>query len=253
MAPMKVQVWGSRGMLGAKVVRQAAAAGHTVLTGLERIERAEVRHIFGDVVINCAGVTSQRISHSWTSFMWANAVGPHNLAQMVQQTGARLIHVSTDCVFEGHGPHNEEAVPDADGAYARSKRAGEVTYGQHLTVRTSFVGFGSRGLIHELQTRNEVAVSNELLWTGHTVDTVAAFLVWLVDNPHVMGLLHMPGTGQTRFTLARDLRARWDLPARLKRDDRFVADRRLSSIYWAKLGLPILPPFDVQLETMRGP
>lgn len=243
-------------MLGCRVVEAAIAAGHTVFPGTGRIELISSVGVHPDteVIINCAGLTKQRVSvFPWVAFMTTNALGPHNLALQAEQGGARLIHVSTDCVFEGRGPHLEDGIPDAADVYAISKRAGEVVYGPHLTVRTSFVGFEGRGLLHDLQTLRSVSVSRNLLWSGHTVDTIADVLVMLATLPYLAGMLHIPGTHQNRYTLARDLKARWSLPAQLDRDDEFVADRRLNSDRWRYYGLPDLPTFDEQLGTMRGP
>lgn len=249
---MRLQVFGYTGMLGQAVVRAARAAGHTVLMRKTRIEMVWQHDVQAPTVLNCAGLTKQHDS-TYVDFMNANAYGPYNLAEACDNVGARLIHISTDCVFEGVGPHTEKSAPDATDIYAISKRAGEVTYGPHLTLRTSFVGFGPRGLLHDLQTQSSVRVSRNLLWTGHTVDTIAQLLVSLVDRPHVVGLVHIPGTEQNRYTLACNLKTRWQLPAVLEQDDGFVADRRLTSDRWECLGLPTLPPFNEQLTTMRGP
>lgn len=249
---MDIQVWGSKGMLGQAVMRAASAAGHTVLEGVGILEKVGTRQILAETIINCAGMTKQRELPAYL-VVSANSVGPHRLARIADLMGARVIHMSTDCVFEWGGPHDETTIPDAADMYALAKRAGELLTGPHLTVRSSFVGFGSRGLLHDLTTRDRVTVSQNLLWSGHTVDVVALTLVWMAEHPHVTGLLHMPGTFQSRYTLARDLKARWDCKAVLERDDSFVADRRLTSGKWAYLGCPTLPPFEEQLETMWGP
>ena len=250
---MNIQVIGFRGMLGRAVCVAAATAGHTVLAeDVGPIELAMPEKILAPIVINCAGMVKQQ--HTSTHLMMAaNAVGPHRLAAVCEIMRARLIHVSTDCVFQGGGPHDEGDIPDADGPYALSKRAGEVIDPPHLTLRTSFVGFGRFGLIHDLITKRAVVVSQSLLWTGHTVDTVAQLLVWCAEHPEIAGLIHVPGDEQTRYTLARDLKARWKLPAKLVRDDGFVADRRLTSGKWGYLNMPTLPPFEQQLMDMRRP
>jgi len=249
---MKLQIFGSTGMLGQMVIREALASGHSIHTGMGRIEAVTAEKIEGDVVINCAGIVKQRKTRI-SRLMLANAVGPHKLAEEADTRGLRIIHISTDCVFAGGGPHYEFDAPDAQDAYALSKHAGEVTYGPHVTLRTSFVGFGAHGLIHDLQTLKRVSVSQNLLWTGHTVDTVAKAIIWIVERPQVTGLIHMPGTEQNRYTLARDLKAKWNFPAKLDKDDGFAADRRLASGKWDFMGLPSIPSFEEQLDTMAGP
>lgn len=225
-------------------------AGLTVVPGTGSLETVFADRIQGNVIVNCAGITKQR-KVPRSTYIGANSFGPHKLAEAADERGVRLIHVSTDCVFNSGGPNYEHNTPDGADIYALSKLAGEVTYGAHLTVRTSFVGFGPRGLIHDLQTRPSVEVSNNLHWSGHTVDTVAELLIALIGRPQIAGLLHIPGTFQTRYTLARDLKARWGFSAELDRNDDFHADRRLASGKWAYYGLPTPPLFITQLETME--
>ena len=78
-------------------------------------------------------------------------------------------------------------------------------------------------------------------------------LVILAERPEIDGLLHIPGEFQTRYELCMKLAAYLMCGAQVVRDDNFHADRRLVSIRWSGLGLPELPSFAAQLETMRRP
>jgi len=249
---MKIQVVGHRGMLGSSVTRAVQARGHDLAVRDLNIETVMVGQIDAPTVINCAGLVKQR-QYPASRFMAVNAVGPHRLAEACDLVGARLIHVSTDCVFQGPGPHDEWDAVDCEDEYARSKFAGEVYRQPHLTIRTSFVGFGTRGLIAALQSREPQRASDRLLWSGHTVDAVADVLVTLAERPDVIGLLHIPGEFQSRYELCVKLATYLMCGAQVIRDDTFVADRRLVSIRWQALGLPELPSFDQQLEVMRHP
>lgn len=244
---MKLQVFGQSGMLGGAVVKAALRRGHLVDSNQSDLEIVMPGHIHAPIVINCAGLVKQR-QYKPSRFMVVNAVGPHRLAEACDAAGARLIHVSTDCVFSQPGPHCECSAPDADDYYARSKLAGEVIRTPHLTVRTSFVGFGSRGLIADLLNGQTVRASNRLLWSGHTVDTVADALISLAEMD-VSGLLHIPGEFQTRWALCNTLK-RYLGAGLIMRDDEFRADRRLMSDRWP---LGELPSFAAQLEQMERP
>jgi dTDP-4-dehydrorhamnose reductase len=246
---MKIQVFGPSGMLGSSVVKAVTRRGHELSPHYADLEVVTASHIDGAVVINCAGLVKQR-QYPASRFMMVNAVGPHRLAEACDKVGARLIHVSTDCVFQGPGPHHEWDGVDCEDEYGQSKFAGEVYRFPHLTVRTSFVGFSVRGLLADLQGDKPVRASNRLLWSGHTVDTVADALVALAEDQRSMGLLHLPGEFQTRWELCQKLRQRFDLPATIIRDDEYEADRRLISDYWT---LPELPSFAAQLEVMERP
>lgn len=99
------------------------------------------------VVINCVGMVKQLIqSNDALSSIAINSELPHRLATLCLMSGARLIHVSTDCVFSGHkGNYSETDPADAEDLYGRSKLLGEVAYPHTITLRTSIIG-------HELQS-----------------------------------------------------------------------------------------------------
>jgi dTDP-4-dehydrorhamnose reductase len=93
-------------------------------------------------VVNAVGVVKQRAEgKDPLPNLQVNAVFPHQLAAMCQATGARLVHLSTDCVFSGRkGGYTEDDVPDAEDLYGRSKLLGELRQGGCLTLRTSMIG-----------------------------------------------------------------------------------------------------------------
>lgn len=97
-----------------------------------------------DVVVNCIGLVKQlREANRPRAAIRLNALFPHEVAEACAAHGARLIHVSTDCVFSGDLPlgsrYTEDAAPDPADLYGRSKLLGEVG-APCLTVRTSIIG-----------------------------------------------------------------------------------------------------------------
>jgi dTDP-4-dehydrorhamnose reductase len=212
-----------------------------------------------DIVINCAGLVPQQSSMP-AEMMRVNGYGPWNLADWCDQIGARLIHVSTDCVFDGSvympddKPHFEGEPPQPATPYGYSKLAGEIRGDSHLTVRTSFVGFGERGLIAELKQcaeKNEpYRASKNLYSTIHTTRFVAEALVMLAEK-EITGLLHIPGETMTRLDLVRSLTGALDIEPQWARGYEPEIDRRLGSERWEREGLPDLPSFEWQLEWLR--
>ena len=95
-----------------------------------------------DVVINCIGVVKQRASRiSDDEMNQINALFPHELVKVSNSCGARMIHISTDCVFSGNrGDYVETDFPDPVDVYGSSKLAGEIVDDRNLTIRTSHVG-----------------------------------------------------------------------------------------------------------------
>lgn len=102
-----------------------------------------------DVVVNCVGVIKQLgAAKDPLIAVPLNTLLPHRLARAAALVGARLVHVSTDCVFSGTiGNYTESMLPDADDLYGRSKLLGEVDYPNAITLRTSIIG-------REIGTRN---------------------------------------------------------------------------------------------------
>jgi len=251
---MKIQVIGARGMLGSAVMQAVHDAGHEPIGAF--YGDINTCAVLGAVVINCAGVVKQRTELPDSYFVMVNSYGPQRLAEACDGIGSRLIQISTDCVFAGPGPHSESDAPDGRGIYAVSKLAGEVTRTPHLTIRTSFVGFGKRGLIHDLFEKRGQTLSApaRMEWTGHTAPQIAALLVHLAANrPDVTGLLHVPARPISRADLVRRLSAAFSLNITVELVEGPADDRRLISKRWEALALPKLPPFAEQLGQMPIP
>ena len=172
---MKVLVLGVSGMLGNTVFRyfsedaryqifgSARSGGvrrsfsqslaEKILVGVDVENQDSLALLFSkvkpDVVINCIGLIKQLAeANDPLQAIPINALLPHRLARLCQIAGARLVHVSTDCIFSGSkGNYNEFDISDAKDLYGRSKYLGEVDYPHTITLRTSIIG-------HELHSAN---------------------------------------------------------------------------------------------------
>lgn len=215
-------VTGARGMLGSAVVRQLESQGteHRALTrgdldisDTEACKNALRLAPDGTVLINCAGAVGRLVDGHRTLTQAeydTNAHGPHNLVNGLMLDAAinkRVIHISTDCVFDGKGgPYHEGSPVPADGldAYGESKAYGEVTTAPHLTVRTSFIGFGDRGLLAWLMSQPpnaEITGYVDWLWNGWYVRNLATVICRLATSPDVTGLLHLGNVITTKYSL----------------------------------------------------
>ena len=134
--PMKVLVTGARGLVGSRLAALLAARGHEV-TAVGRAEcdladATAVRVLFErvrpDVVHHPASMTEVDRCEKEPERAWAdNAAAAANVASASRASGAHLVHVSTDYVFDGDaGPYAEDAVPNPRGTYAQTKLAGEL-------------------------------------------------------------------------------------------------------------------------------
>uniref|UniRef100_UPI0040470F2B sugar nucleotide-binding protein n=1 Tax=Aliarcobacter sp. TaxID=2321116 RepID=UPI0040470F2B len=99
------------------------------------------------IIINCIGIIKQLpISKDPLTAITVNAQLPHRLSLVTRTANARLIHISTDCVFDGKkGNYTEKDSSNADDLYGKTKYLGEVHYPHCITLRTSIIG-------HELKT-----------------------------------------------------------------------------------------------------
>jgi dTDP-4-dehydrorhamnose reductase len=95
-----------------------------------------------EAVINAVGIVKQRgLAKEAIPSLEINSLLPHRLAVLCRAVGARLVHLSTDCVFSGRkGNYTEGDVPDAEDLYGRTKLLGEVTEAGCITLRTSIIG-----------------------------------------------------------------------------------------------------------------
>jgi dTDP-4-dehydrorhamnose reductase len=158
MAAGRLLLLGSEGQVGREVVKLAAARG-LPLTGLSRraldiTDRASVRQALGAgyaTVINAAAYTAVDRAESEEALAQAvNRDGAGHVAEACEATGATLIHLSTDYVFDGRkgSPYREDDALAPLNAYGRSKAAGEAAVraacAAHVILRTSWV-FGAEG------------------------------------------------------------------------------------------------------------
>ncbi len=184
------------------------------------------------IVINAAGVVKES-QMTPLKMVYANSVLPHLIAQHPHVE--RVIQVSTDCVFDGHkhNPLTEADQPKPLDLYGRSKLAGELLHNDNaLTVRTSFIGFGQRGLIRWLLNQPEntsIEGYTNWVWNGFYVRTVARLLLQLALESEMTGLLHLEGSILTKGELLVRL-------AGLLRPDVTVTQGRTPEPRWMVLG-----------------
>jgi dTDP-4-dehydrorhamnose reductase len=171
---MKILVIGASGMIGSTVLRVMSEKNDWDVFGTVR--HANVKRFFAveiaerlvagvdveypdtlmkvldqirpDVVINCTGLTKHKPEADDPLIsIPINTLMPHRLAGLCKLVGARLVHISTDCVFSGEkGRYTEDDFADARDVYGKSKVLGEVLYPHAITLRTSTIG-------HELQSQ----------------------------------------------------------------------------------------------------
>ena len=274
-------VFGASGQLGASLVRELQARRYTVsgwdrsevdITRAAAVERALARSD-AEVVFNAAAYNQVDVAEKepQAAFL-VNGLAVRNVAVACRQIDARLVHFSTDYVFDGHArhPYAEDDPTHPLGAYAVSKLAGEL-YAQAylhraLVVRTSGV-FGpgglatARGNFVELMLRLAVSDQPIRVVEDHVASPtyaplLAARTVDLVDR-EFSGLFHIGGGSpiswfqfaKTIFELAG---LQPTLMATNEREYRTPAQRprysALSNAKMERVGLEPMPPLRTALE-----
>lgn len=256
---MRLLVLGADGMLGhqlvaslrprhevAGTVRQpraayahvAAALPTDLHDGIDVRDFAAVERVLDatrpDAVVNAVGIVKQRAeSKQALDSIEVNALLPHRLALACAARGARLIHFSTDCVFDGRrGAYRESDPADADDLYGRSKRLGEVTDEGSLTLRTSIIGLelGRRASLVEwfLAQRGPIRGYTRAIWSGVTTLEMARIVEHvLLHHPRRSGLYHVAGTPVDKHALLCRLRDRLGRTLAIEPDASFECDRSL--------------------------
>jgi len=148
-----------------------------------------------DVVINCIGVLNKDAEENPGKAILLNSYLPHFIAKAGEELGFKLIHISTDCVFNGKkGNYKLNDPKDGTGFYAQSKALGEVIYGKNLTIRTSIIGPELRngiGLFHWFMSQTgEIKGYTKAYWTGVTTIELAKAIAAAIEvKPY--GLYHL--------------------------------------------------------------
>ncbi|HYA89352.1 MAG TPA: SDR family oxidoreductase [archaeon] len=283
-----VLILGGTGMLGHKIFQHLEARlpnvwcsirGSVHDPGLEKIALFQSGHVLERIdlldsdsieslisgfrphtVVNCAGLVKQRPeSNQSVPAIQVNSLLPHRLLKACQQTGARLIHISTDCVFNGRGgPYREEDPPDAEDLYGRTKALGEVTGPQALTLRTSMIG---RELLHFHallewflgQNHGRVRGYRSALYSGVTTNYLACVIERLITHhPSLSGLYQLAGPAISKFDLLHFFRDAYGLDIEIIPDDSFVCDRRLDGSPFEKATGLVSPPWPEMIRQLAN-
>jgi dTDP-4-dehydrorhamnose reductase len=169
-----------------------------------------------------------------------NAILPHRLAEVCSVTNSRLIHLSTDCVFSGReGMYSEIDIPDASDLYGLSKRLGEVTRDNAITLRTSIIGHELRGqrslLDWFLAQEGTVSGFSRAIFSGlPTIEIAKVIEKYIVPNSTLTGLYHVSADPIDKYSLLNLVAKIYDKKIIIKEDSSLKVDRSLDSTLFRK-------------------
>lgn len=189
-----------------------------------------------DIVINCIGIIKQLpIAKDPLTAITVNAQLPHRLSMISRTAKARMIHISTDCVFNGDkGEYKETDPSDAEDLYGRTKYLGEVDYSHCVTLRTSIIG-------HELKTEfslvdwflsqeNKTKGYTKAIYSGFpTVELVNIITNYVVPNDKLFGVYHVSSNAISKYELLKVISKEYGKEIAIEPFDGVRIDRSLNS------------------------
>lgn len=261
MSDCRVMVLGATGMLGSATYRlfagsrgfsvvgtmrggsapgvlpkhdRARVIGGVDITDFDRLVRV-LGDVRPDVVVNCIGVVKQldAAKDPLVSIL-VNSLLPHRLAELCKATSARLVHVSTDCVFDGRkGNYKESDFADAYDLYGRTKFLGEVDYPHAITLRTSIIGHEINSNVSLVdwflsQPGPTVKGYRKAIYSGFpTVELATIIRDKIIPRPDLQGLWHVASEPINKLELLRLVARQYGKTIEIVPDDAVNIDRSL--------------------------
>jgi dTDP-4-dehydrorhamnose reductase len=280
---MRVLVIGASGMLGNAILRVLSQQQNWVIYGTLRspnlalqkmAPRAQLlQGIHADqpdclvaafaqsgpqVVINCVGLVKQLANaDDPLEAIPINGLLPHRLARLCELTQARLVHISTDCVFSGtQGNYRESDLPDAKDLYGRSKLIGEVTYRHSITLRTSIIGHElgrDLGLVGWfLSQRGSVKGYTEAIFSGlPTYELARVLRDCVIPNTDIHGLYHVAAEPISKHDLLQIINREYGKNLQIEPDDKVKINRSLDGLRFRAATGYVAPSWPDLIAHMR--
>jgi len=238
------------------------SARHKLIPNIDVLNHDELINVFDkvqpDYVINCTGLVKQLASaQNPLSVLPINSLFPHKLAKICSISQARLIHISTDCVFSGKtGSYVESDLSDAEDLYGKSKYIGEVNDLPHVvTLRTSIIG-------HELNSKYALVdwfLSNNQTVKGYvktiysglpTIELAKIISDYVIPNNKIFGLYHVATKPINKFDLLKLIAEIYNKQITIEADEKIVLDRSLNAKRFEVLTGYLAPEWSILIEKM---
>lgn len=211
-----------------------------------------------EVVINAVGIVKQRSdAKECIPSLETNALLPHRLSLLCRGIGARLIHMSTDCVFSGEkGNYRESDSSDAEDLYGKTKFLGEVHDSNCLTLRTSIIGreLNRKTSLLEwfLAQKGTVKGFKKAIFTGFTTLEMSRIIEKMLrEYPYAAGVYHVSSEPINKYDLLLLIQEKLGHDIKVIPDDTFCCDRSLDSTRFRSEFKYIPPDWSTMIEELR--
>jgi len=212
-----------------------------------------------DIVINSIGIIKQLPGASDPlSAITVNALLPHRISLISRTADARVIHISTDCVFDGKkGMYRETDQSNAEDLYGKTKFLGEVSYEHCVTLRTSIIGHelkGGYGLIEWFLSQTQKVLGfRKAIYSGFpTIELARIILKYVLPNPELSGIYHVSSEPISKYDLLCLVAKQYGKKIEIEPYDDFVQDRSMDSSLFREMTGYQAPSWDKLIEMMHN-
>jgi dTDP-4-dehydrorhamnose reductase len=281
---MRVLVLGASGMLGNAILRLLSERHDWVVYGTVRVHNSALQELAPraqildginadqpdslisafkssrpQIVINCIGIVKQLAgAQDPLEAIPINSLLPHRLTQLCELMRARLVHISTDCVFSGiQGNYRESDFPDANDLYGRSKLIGEVTCAHAITLRTSIIGpelHRSHGLIGWLLSQQgEINGHINAIFSGlPSCELARAIRDFVIPNKDLSGIYNVAAEPISKYDLLRLVTKEYGKVLQINPDKKVKINRSLDGTLFREATGYIAPSWPQLIAQMRS-
>ncbi len=269
---MKILILGSRGM-----------AGHTICDYLKSLNKYEIvtvartnadynfdiienpQNILDiikdnqyDIIINCIGLLVKASENCPAEAIYVNSYFPHLLEEITKDTQTKIIHLSTDCVFDGrYGDYKENETVTETNMYGRTKSMGELNNSKNLTLRLSIIGDEEKsngvGLFEWfMRQKGDIKGYSNVLWNGITCLELAKQIDKIINLPNSLtGLYHLaPSFNITKYDLLCLIKEIFEKEIAVGSDPTVIQDKTLHNSRTFEYN-PLIPSYEQQLTEMK--
>jgi dTDP-4-dehydrorhamnose reductase len=235
---------------------------YNLLKGVDVENKENLLKIFKqtkpDVVINCVGLTKHSPqAKDFSKMIYANSFFPHHLVNLSSRYNARLIHISTDCIFSGKkGNYVENDFPDALDLYGKSKLLGEINYPNTITLRTSLIGHEvnkTQNLLEWfLSQSGTIKGYRKAIFSGLTTFEISKVISdYILPNSKLQGLYHLSSKAINKYDLLNLIKNVYEKSINIIPDDALIIDRSLNSSNFRKATGYSVKPWNLMIKEMR--
>ena len=256
---MKVYIIGISGMLGSQLFKKFMLMDKFKVRGSSRklpkdfkkfkrnidlnhdiedldLVNKKIKKFRPNVVINCVGVIKQKIYKSIDHkyIFYVNSVFPHELYKITQLVNARLIHFSTDCVYDGRkGNYKEIDKPNSRDLYGLSKILGELNYPNSITLRTSIIGHEIKnklGLFEWFmsQKKNCQGFAN-CYFSGFPTNEIFNIILKIINKKNLSGIYNLSSYKISKYNLLKLIAKIYKKKIKVYKNSNIKIDRSLNS------------------------